>query len=167
MWFKAATWSLDPGSAVAFDCCISGLFWQARFHFISFGLGSGLVKQLEIKPLLCMTKTNSALRRRVSVPPITDLFFQCSVSCGQGTTTRQVLCVNYNDQEVNASECDPDDRPSTEQDCAMSQCPSRSGESLNTSTRNKLPRAQSHLWRTGPWGAVRHPSRTFTVFISV
>lgn len=89
--------------------------------------------------------------------------FQCSVTCGQGKTTRQVLCV-ISDQEVNASECDPDDRPTTAQDCAMSQCPSRSSESRplpsspNTSTRNnlQLPRSQSHQWRTGPWGAVRH-----------
>uniref|UniRef100_A0A8D3C4X6 ADAM metallopeptidase with thrombospondin type 1 motif 9 n=1 Tax=Scophthalmus maximus TaxID=52904 RepID=A0A8D3C4X6_SCOMX len=84
----------------------------------------------------------------------------CSVTCGQGKTTRQVLCV-ISDQEVNASECDPDDRPTTAQDCAMSQCPSRSSESRplpsspNTSTRNnlQLPRSQSHQWRTGPWGA--------------
>ncbi|XP_056293354.1 A disintegrin and metalloproteinase with thrombospondin motifs 9 [Pseudoliparis swirei] len=83
----------------------------------------------------------------------------CSVSCGQGKTTRQVPCVNYSDQEVDAGECDPDDRPSTEQDCAMSQCPSRSSESRpfrpspNGSARNNLPRGQSHQWRTGPWGA--------------
>lgn len=89
---------------------------------------------------------------------------QCSVTCGQGKTTRQVLCVNFSDQEVNASECDPDDRPATEQDCAMSQCPSRSSEprpfpsSPNTSARNNLPHNQSHQWRTGPWGAVRHPA---------
>lgn len=89
---------------------------------------------------------------------------QCSVTCGQGKTTRQVLCVNFSDQEVNASECDPDDRPTTEQDCAMSQCPSRSSESRpfpsspNASARNNLPRSQSHQWRTGPWGAVRHPA---------
>lgn len=87
---------------------------------------------------------------------------QCSVTCGQGKTTRQVLCVNFSDQEVNASECDPDDRPATEQDCAMSQCPSRSSEprpfpsSPNTSARNNLPHSESHQWRTGPWGAVRH-----------
>ncbi|XP_054472137.1 A disintegrin and metalloproteinase with thrombospondin motifs 9-like [Anoplopoma fimbria] len=83
----------------------------------------------------------------------------CSVTCGQGKTTRQVLCVSFSDQEVNTSECDLDDRPSTEQDCAMSQCPSRSSESRpfpsspNGSTRNNLPRSQSHQWRTGPWGA--------------
>ncbi|KAM7423138.1 hypothetical protein PAMA_010928 [Pampus argenteus] len=83
----------------------------------------------------------------------------CSVTCGQGKTTRQVLCVNFSDQEVNTSECDPDDRPTTEQDCAMSQCPSRSSESRplpsspNSSARNNIPRSQSHQWRTGPWGA--------------
>ncbi|XP_062300498.1 A disintegrin and metalloproteinase with thrombospondin motifs 9-like [Scomber scombrus] len=83
----------------------------------------------------------------------------CSVTCGQGKTTRQVLCVNFSDQEVNASECDPDDRPTTEQDCAMSQCPSRSSDarplpsSPNSSNRNNIPRSQSHQWRTGPWGA--------------
>ncbi|KAM4588255.1 A disintegrin and metalloproteinase with thrombospondin motifs 9 isoform 1-T1 [Odontesthes bonariensis] len=83
----------------------------------------------------------------------------CSVTCGQGKTTRQVLCVNFSDQEVSASECDPDDRPTSEQDCTMSQCPSRSSESRplpsspNTSIRNNLPRSQPHQWRTGPWGA--------------
>lgn len=72
------------------------------------------------------------------------------------------MCINFSDQEVNTSECDPDDRPPIEQDCAMSQCLSRSSESRpypsspNGSTRNNLPRSQSHQWRTGPWGAVRH-----------
>ncbi|XP_061689162.1 LOW QUALITY PROTEIN: A disintegrin and metalloproteinase with thrombospondin motifs 9-like [Syngnathoides biaculeatus] len=83
----------------------------------------------------------------------------CSVSCGQGKTTRQVICVNFSDQEVNSSECDPDDQPSTEQDCAMSQCPSHSSDSRplpsspNSSARNIIPQSQSHQWRTGPWGA--------------
>lgn len=100
----------------------------------------------------------------LTAPPPALSVSQCSVTCGQGKTTRQVLCVNFSDQEVNASECDPDDRPATEQDCAMSQCPSRSSEprpfpsSPNTSARNNLPHSQSHQWRTGPWGAVRHPA---------
>lgn len=91
---------------------------------------------------------------------------QCSVTCGQGKTTRQVLCVNFSDQEVNANECDPDDRPTTEQDCAMSQCPSRSSDSRpfpsppNSSARNNLPRSQSHQWRTGPWGAVSYTTHS-------
>lgn len=101
--------------------------------------------------------------------PLCVLPLQCSVTCGQGKTTRQVLCVNFSEQEVSTSECDPDDRPATEQDCAMSQCPSRSSESRpfpsspNTSGRNNLPRSQSHQWRTGPWGAVR---RHVSAFVS-
>uniref|UniRef100_A0A3B5RBG7 ADAM metallopeptidase with thrombospondin type 1 motif, 9 n=1 Tax=Xiphophorus maculatus TaxID=8083 RepID=A0A3B5RBG7_XIPMA len=83
----------------------------------------------------------------------------CSVTCGQGKTTREVVCVSFSDQEVNANECDPDDRPATEQDCALSQCPSRPSESLplpsspNTITRSNVARGHSHQWRTGPWGA--------------
>uniref|UniRef100_A0A8C5C4L8 ADAM metallopeptidase with thrombospondin type 1 motif 9 n=1 Tax=Gadus morhua TaxID=8049 RepID=A0A8C5C4L8_GADMO len=83
----------------------------------------------------------------------------CSVSCGQGKTTRQALCVNFNDQEVNMSECDPEDQPPIEQDCAMSQCPSRSGDPRSLPSlpgggpRNNLPRSQADQWRTGPWGA--------------
>uniref|UniRef100_A0A3Q2Y652 ADAM metallopeptidase with thrombospondin type 1 motif 9 n=1 Tax=Hippocampus comes TaxID=109280 RepID=A0A3Q2Y652_HIPCM len=83
----------------------------------------------------------------------------CSVSCGQGKTTRRVLCVNFGDQEVNAGECDPDERPSAEQDCAASPCPSHSGDSRllpsspNGGVRNVIPQSQSQQWRTGPWGA--------------
>ncbi|XP_071191355.1 A disintegrin and metalloproteinase with thrombospondin motifs 9-like [Salvelinus alpinus] len=92
----------------------------------------------------------------------------CSVSCGQGKTTRQVVCVNFSDQIVDVVECDADDRPATEQECAMSQCPaarssdSRPLPSPSGGPRNNLPptadgrgggRAQAHQWRTGPWGA--------------
>ncbi|MBN3308697.1 ATS9 metalloproteinase, partial [Amia calva] len=94
----------------------------------------------------------------------------CSVTCGQGKATRQVVCVNFSEQVVDVSECDPDDRPATEQDCAMSQCPSRSTDHgrfpSNVDLRIKVPspgnsirnagRGQthgSHQWRTGPWGA--------------
>ncbi|XP_029103687.1 A disintegrin and metalloproteinase with thrombospondin motifs 9 isoform X2 [Scleropages formosus] len=78
----------------------------------------------------------------------------CSVSCGQGKATRQVVCVNFNDQAVDLNECDPDDRPATEQECAMPQCPTRP----DPSDTKKAPlrgtgRAQSQQWRTGPWGA--------------
>ncbi|KAI1890950.1 hypothetical protein AGOR_G00158860 [Albula goreensis] len=91
----------------------------------------------------------------------------CSVSCGQGKATRQVVCVNFSDQVVDVSECDPDDRPATEQECAMPQCPTRSSDHgsfpTNGNAQKKFPppgssvrsssRTQSHQWRTGPWGA--------------
>ncbi|MED6257679.1 hypothetical protein ATANTOWER_029546, partial [Ataeniobius toweri] len=80
----------------------------------------------------------------------------CSVTCGQGKTTRQVLCVSFSDQEVDASECDPDDHPASEQDCAMPQCPSQSRPSPSspkTITRSNVVHSHSHQWRTGPWGA--------------
>ncbi|XP_037388444.1 A disintegrin and metalloproteinase with thrombospondin motifs 9 [Pygocentrus nattereri] len=84
---------------------------------------------------------------------------QCSVSCGQGKATRQVLCVNFSDQDqvVDMSECDPDDRPATEQECNMAQCPSvpsseprRRVSPIGRADRN---RGHPHQWRTGPWGA--------------
>ncbi|KAJ8361216.1 hypothetical protein SKAU_G00177410 [Synaphobranchus kaupii] len=91
----------------------------------------------------------------------------CSVSCGLGKATRQVVCVNFSDQVVDVSECDPDDRPASEQECAMAQCPTRYSDHgsfpSNGDPRKRLPphgssarnngRAQSHQWRTGPWGA--------------
>ncbi|KAB5536845.1 hypothetical protein PHYPO_G00112000 [Pangasianodon hypophthalmus] len=92
---------------------------------------------------------------------------QCSVSCGLGKATRQVLCVNFSDQVVDMSECDPDDRPVTEQECAMPQCPSRPSDHAavppNQDARKKAAptgrvdrirgaRPQSQ-WRFGPWGA--------------
>lgn len=97
------------------------------------------------------------------------LCLQCSVSCGQGKTKRQVVCVNFNDQVAETSECDTDDRPATEQECAMPQCPSRHSDNVGISPnpdsrkkfiptgradRNRADRHWSHQWRTGPWGAV-------------
>lgn len=97
------------------------------------------------------------------------LCFQCSVSCGQGTTTRQVVCMNISDQVVETSECDLDDKPTAEQECAMPQCPSRSSDHGSFSPnpdirkktafpgrtdRNRAGRLQAQQWRTGPWGAV-------------
>lgn len=92
----------------------------------------------------------------------------CSVSCGQGTTTRQVVCMNISDQVVELSECDLDDKPAAEQECAMPQCPSRSSDHGGFSPnpdfrkktalpgrtdRNRAGRLQAQQWRTGPWGA--------------
>ncbi|XP_038627931.1 A disintegrin and metalloproteinase with thrombospondin motifs 9 [Tachyglossus aculeatus] len=90
----------------------------------------------------------------------------CSVTCGQGKATRQVVCVNYSDQVLDQSECDLDDIPETNQDCSMSPCLQRSqgnGREENpfpneeNQPRSPNPSAVHILggnqWRTGPWGA--------------
>ncbi|KAE8612598.1 hypothetical protein XENTR_v10012910 [Xenopus tropicalis] len=98
----------------------------------------------------------------------------CSVTCGQGKATRQVICVDFADQTVDGSECDPDDVPAVEQECSMSPCyylnhdyskpiqtvPNtdhriRSNPTLAILNRNTGRPAGSggSQWRTGPWGA--------------
>ncbi|XP_074140277.1 A disintegrin and metalloproteinase with thrombospondin motifs 9 isoform X2 [Sminthopsis crassicaudata] len=90
----------------------------------------------------------------------------CSVSCGQGRATRQVVCVNYSNQVVDRSECDVDYIPETEQDCSMSPCPRQSHDrdmpqhpfqNKDYHPRSASP-SRTHVlggnqWRTGPWGA--------------
>ncbi|KAJ7415429.1 hypothetical protein BTVI_38112 [Pitangus sulphuratus] len=95
----------------------------------------------------------------------------CSVTCGQGKATRQVICVNYSDQLVDRSECDPDDLPATEQDCSMSPCHPNShdyGRPIHpflypdhrlklhpggSPNRNRAHIPGGNQWRIGPWGA--------------
>lgn len=93
---------------------------------------------------------------------------QCSVTCGVGRTTRQVVCSNYH-QPVEQSFCDPDERPTTEQECTAAPCPSiyhrqrindqpygypqDPGRHPGHNSWN-VPSADNQ-WRTGPWGAVR------------
>ncbi|KAK9406034.1 A disintegrin and metalloproteinase with thrombospondin motifs 9 [Crotalus adamanteus] len=94
----------------------------------------------------------------------------CSVTCGQGKVTRQILCIDYNDQSIDRNECDAEDILATEQDCSMPSC-----QQINLDNRptNPFPypdyhqknnrgghpnRNQGHghggnQWRTGPWGA--------------
>lgn len=97
---------------------------------------------------------------------------QCSVTCGQGKATRQVICINYSDQLVDRSECDPDDVPATEQECSMSPCHPNSHDygrpihpflypdhHLKVHPGGSLNRNRAHIpggnqWRIGPWGAV-------------
>ncbi|CAG5957760.1 unnamed protein product [Menidia menidia] len=90
----------------------------------------------------------------------------CSVTCGVGRTTRQVVCSNYH-QPVEPSFCDPDERPPAEQECAAAPCPSvysrqpvyqqpygypqDPGRHPGHSSWN-VPSADNQ-WRTGPWGA--------------
>uniref|UniRef100_A0A8C3AK86 ADAM metallopeptidase with thrombospondin type 1 motif 20 n=1 Tax=Cyclopterus lumpus TaxID=8103 RepID=A0A8C3AK86_CYCLU len=91
----------------------------------------------------------------------------CSVTCGVGRATRQVVCSNYH-QSVDQSFCDPDEKPATEQECAAAPpCPSiyhrqrindqpygypqDPGRHPGHSSWN-VPSADNQ-WRTGPWGA--------------
>uniref|UniRef100_A0A669EPM2 ADAM metallopeptidase with thrombospondin type 1 motif 20 n=1 Tax=Oreochromis niloticus TaxID=8128 RepID=A0A669EPM2_ORENI len=90
----------------------------------------------------------------------------CSVTCGVGRTTRQVVCSNY-PQPVDQSFCDLDERPVTEQECTAAPCPSvyqrqrindqpyeypqDPGRHPGHSSWN-VPSADNQ-WRTGPWGA--------------
>ncbi|KAL0155580.1 hypothetical protein M9458_049843, partial [Cirrhinus mrigala] len=87
----------------------------------------------------------------------------CSVSCGVGRSTRRVVCMNYHHQ-VDESFCHPDERPSTEQECAAAPCqssyhwpnnqpyfPYDPGNHPGHHSWN-VPSANNQ-WRTGPWGA--------------
>lgn len=107
----------------------------------------------------------------VTVSPFPTVM-QCSVTCGQGKATRQVICINYSDQLVDRSECDPDDLPATEQDCSMSPCHPNShdyGRPIHpflypdhrlklhpggSPNRNRAHVPGGNQWRIGPWGAV-------------
>ena len=97
------------------------------------------------------------------------LCFQCSVSCGIGRATRQVMCSNYH-RQVEESLCNQDDKPTTEQECTAAPCPSIYHQRPNDQPYGyphdpghhpghsswNVPSADNQ-WRTGPWGAVCPP----------
>ncbi|XP_030629632.1 A disintegrin and metalloproteinase with thrombospondin motifs 20 [Chanos chanos] len=88
----------------------------------------------------------------------------CSVSCGVGHSTRQVVCMNYH-QQVDDSFCHPEEKPSAEQECVAMPC--HSNYPLQPKSHPYLPPDPGHhpghsswnvpsadyQWRTGPWGA--------------
>uniref|UniRef100_G1NB35 ADAM metallopeptidase with thrombospondin type 1 motif 20 n=1 Tax=Meleagris gallopavo TaxID=9103 RepID=G1NB35_MELGA len=107
-----------------------------------------------------------------SVTNIGLIFGQCTVTCDSGIITRQVICVNYH-QQINENYCDPESRPSKEQECNMPPCspvyhtpkihehPSHFPEAGYPSIHHPLdnmnqwnhPSGGGYQWRTGPWGA--------------
>uniref|UniRef100_A0A8C1Q7D1 ADAM metallopeptidase with thrombospondin type 1 motif 20 n=1 Tax=Cyprinus carpio TaxID=7962 RepID=A0A8C1Q7D1_CYPCA len=83
----------------------------------------------------------------------------CSVSCGVGRSTRRLVCMNYHHQ-VDESFCEPDERPSTEQECVAAPCQSSFHWPNNQPHFPSDPDTHSwnvpsadNQWRTGPWGA--------------
>uniref|UniRef100_A0A663MXA9 ADAM metallopeptidase with thrombospondin type 1 motif 20 n=1 Tax=Athene cunicularia TaxID=194338 RepID=A0A663MXA9_ATHCN len=94
-------------------------------------------------------------------------------TCDSGIVTRQVICVNYH-QQINENYCDPEGRPSKEQECNMPPCPPvyhhipnihdhpsnfpeigylpihHPQDNINQWNR---PSVGGYQWRTGPWGA--------------
>ncbi|XP_019508609.1 PREDICTED: A disintegrin and metalloproteinase with thrombospondin motifs 20, partial [Hipposideros armiger] len=97
----------------------------------------------------------------------------CSASCGHGKTTRQVLCIKYH-QPINENYCDPEVRPSIEQECNVAACPltysnfPSSSEQPNrfpgrnfplthkpedNQNQGVHPSIRGNQWRTGPWGS--------------
>ncbi|XP_033066243.1 A disintegrin and metalloproteinase with thrombospondin motifs 9 isoform X1 [Trachypithecus francoisi] len=118
----------------------------------------------------CATLPRPVAKEECSVTPCGQWkaldWSSCSVTCGQGRATRQVVCVNYSDHVIDRSECDQDYIPETDQDCSMSPCPQRTPDSglaqhpfqdEDYRPRSASP-SRTHVlggnqWRTGPWGA--------------
>ncbi|KAJ8377406.1 hypothetical protein AAFF_G00260660 [Aldrovandia affinis] len=80
----------------------------------------------------------------------------CSVTCGMGRSTRQVMCSTYHHHQVEQW-CDPDQRPGTEQECRAPPCPAGYSPSNHPDNHpghdswNVPP--TDHQWRTGPWSS--------------
>uniref|UniRef100_A0A8C8RHX3 ADAM metallopeptidase with thrombospondin type 1 motif 20 n=1 Tax=Pelusios castaneus TaxID=367368 RepID=A0A8C8RHX3_9SAUR len=100
----------------------------------------------------------------------------CTVTCDNGIATRQVVCVNYH-QQIDENYCDPESRPSEEQECNMPPClpvyrhipkmhdhpshypeldypPIHKGHNpQDNGNQWSHPSVGGNQWRTGPWGA--------------
>lgn len=120
-----------------------------------------------------------------SVTNIGLIFGQCTVTCDSGIITRQVICVNYH-QQINENYCDPEGRPSTEQECNMPPCPAvyhtpkihehpshfpEAGyppihHPLDNTNQWNHPSVGGYQWRTGPWGAVRKLCFSILIYLT-
>uniref|UniRef100_A0A8D2ISN2 ADAM metallopeptidase with thrombospondin type 1 motif 20 n=1 Tax=Varanus komodoensis TaxID=61221 RepID=A0A8D2ISN2_VARKO len=92
----------------------------------------------------------------------------CTVTCGNGIVTRQVVCVNHH-QQIDENYCDPEGQPAKEQECSMPPCQPVYRHALDIhehpSHQDYSPihkvhhlhdthhSPQGNQWRTGPWGA--------------
>nr|XP_056702477.1 A disintegrin and metalloproteinase with thrombospondin motifs 20 [Euleptes europaea] len=93
----------------------------------------------------------------------------CTVTCGNGIVTRQVVCVNHH-QQIDENYCDPEGRPAKEQECNMPPCrpvyhhdypghlvdqdyPSIHKVQHSQDSARNHPSPGGNQWRTGPWGA--------------
>ncbi|XP_039770670.1 A disintegrin and metalloproteinase with thrombospondin motifs 20 [Ornithorhynchus anatinus] len=97
----------------------------------------------------------------------------CSVSCGAGVRTRQVVCINYH-QHIDENYCNPESRPREEEECDLAACPvvyshfPNSYDEPSRSPGSSFPQTQKpeddrdhpsrsseagNQWRTGPWGS--------------
>uniref|UniRef100_A0ACB8FPN3 Uncharacterized protein n=1 Tax=Sphaerodactylus townsendi TaxID=933632 RepID=A0ACB8FPN3_9SAUR len=89
----------------------------------------------------------------------------CTVTCGNGIVTRQVVCVNHH-QQIDENYCDPEGRPAKEQECKMPPChheypgylvdqdyPSVLKVQHSQDNAGNHPSPGGNQWRTGPWGA--------------
>lgn len=120
-----------------------------------------------------------------SVTNIGLIFGQCTVTCDSGIITRQVICVNYH-QQINENYCDPEGRPSKEQECNMPPCPAvyhtpkihehpshfpEAGyppihHPLDNTNQWNHPSVGGYQWRTGPWGAVRKLCFSILIYLT-
>ncbi|KAI1882299.1 hypothetical protein AGOR_G00249250 [Albula goreensis] len=84
----------------------------------------------------------------------------CSVTCGGGQSTRQVICSTYHGHQAEEGFCDPDQRPATEQECRAPPCLAVYPQNINDQPHVSpgaypswnVPSTE-HQWRTGPWSA--------------
>lgn len=93
------------------------------------------------------------------------MFFQCTVSCGEGVQTRYVECM-FNEQITDESFCDTVVKPDTEIRCNRGTCISPEEGDFKTGVITSNRVEGTSRWLTWDWGAVSVPS-SFMLLSSV